>query len=566
MVDPSIPWWKKTVVYQIYPRSFQDTMGNGIGDLRGIVDRIDYLRDLGVETLWISPFYCSPSENCYGEHDCGYDITDYREINPEYGTMEIFEELIKKSHEMGLKIIMDMVLNHTSKEHPWFKESRSSRYNPKRDWYIWRDGKKPNGKKPPNNWRSIGGSAWEYDPKTDQWYYHAFLPFQPDLNYRNPRVRKEMLDIIHFWLEKGVDGFRLDIINALFEDPLFRDSPITYKLFSEDLDLFFRSSQMTLNHGDTIKFCKTLRKTIDKFPGKFLVGEISASIKTLRKYLGNVTRDGKNNDGLNLVFLFKSMNVPLKASSIKKLISSYETHFPVPFLPTWVFSNHDTYRRISKLGNNKMKAKLNMALQLTTRGVPFIYYGEEIGIEQARFHKRESKDALSIFYNIIPQFLRNILWRTGRSLNRDECRTPMQWNGSKNAGFSPPNVEPWLPVNYSHNINNVEKELKEADSLLNCYKRFLKTRARTPALNSGSFTFKKVENSPKSLLAYERSFINKQATEKAHVYLNFSSNTLKFQNPTPNLRLLVSTSTKIRPLNQDNIILGPWEGIVLIER
>ena len=262
-MEKKYEWWQKTVVYQIYPRSFMDTSGTGIGDLQGIIKKLDYLDDLGVETIWFSPFYPSPTYKPYSEHDCGYDIMNYKDINPLFGTMEIFDEMVNEIHARDMKIVMDMVLNHTSIEHPWFVESRSSRDNPKRDWYIWQDGEKPNGKKPPNNWIGMTGKCWEYDELTDQWYYHAFLPFQPDLNYRNPEVREEMLDTVRFWLNKGVDGYRLDIINTLFEDEEFRDAPFTFKLYSKDLDVLFRKGTRNFNHPDTLKFCKTLdRKSV----------------------------------------------------------------------------------------------------------------------------------------------------------------------------------------------------------------------------------------------------------------------------------------------------------------
>ncbi len=339
--DLKIPWWKKTTVYQIYPRSFCDSTGNGIGDLKGIISKLDYLKDLGVETVWISPFFESPTWKPYKQHDCGYDIINYRDVNPEYGSLETVDLLIKEIHDRDMKIVLDMVMNHTSIEHEWFKESCAGKKNPKRDWYIWRDGKKPGGKKPPNNWRAmITGSPWHYDKGTDQWYYAAFLNFQPDLNYRNPAVQQEMLDTIRFWLKKGVDGFRLDIINALFEDETFQNAPFTLKLFSEDMDVLFKSSRMNLNHPDTIEFCKKLRKTINEFddPSRFMVGEVMASLPTIKKILG------KNADGLNLSFLFKSLNVPLKSQKVRQLIQLYEKHFPEPFIPTWVFGNHDMFR------------------------------------------------------------------------------------------------------------------------------------------------------------------------------------------------------------------------------
>ncbi len=559
--NTSPPWWKKTTVYQIYPRSFLDTNGNGIGDLNGIIAKLDYLKDLGIETIWISPFFKSPTWKPYKEHDCGYDIINYRDVNPEYGSLETLDMLIKEIHDRDMKIVFDMVLNHTSIDHEWFKESRSSRDNPKRDWYIWRDGKKPGGKKPPNNWRAvISGSPWHYDKKTDQWYYAAFLNFQPDLNYRNPDVQQEMLDLVRFWLKKGVDGFRLDIINALFEDEALRDSPLTFKLFSEDMDVFFKSSRMNLNHPDTIEFCKKLRKTIDEFhdPSRFMVGEIMASIPTIKKYLG------KNADGLNLSFLFKSLNLTMNAKKVSKLIQLYEKKFPEPFIPTWVFGNHDMFRRISKLKGRMAKSKLNAALQLTARGVPFIYYGEEIGMEQADVNLKESRDPLTYHFSWIPSFAHSIIHKFGQSIARDGCRTPMQWDDTENAGFSLPGVKTWLPITPSYKERNVAAQEKDPDSLFHCYKRFLSIRKKTPALHSGNLKIIPSKELPKNILGYIRSFTDQKQEQDIYVLLNFSNKTIRFMAPRTNFELLTSTAFNSNPFQQNGeMMLTPWEGIVL---
>ncbi|MFX1568864.1 MAG: alpha-glucosidase [Promethearchaeota archaeon] len=564
MVEKSYEWWQKTVVYQVYPRSFKDSTGNGIGDLPGIIEKLDYLQELGVETIWFSPFFPSPTFKSYSQHDCGYDISNYKDIHPESGTMEIFDNLVKDIHDRNMKIVLDMVLNHTSIEHPWFKESRSSRNNPKRDWYIWRDGEKPNGKKPPNNWNSmIGSSGWEYDPHTGQWFYHAFLHFQPDLNYRNPEVQKEMLDTVRFWLKKGVDGYRLDIINTLFEDAEFRKAPFIFKLYSEDKGSFFKSSKMTVNHPDTYEFCKTLRKTIDEFPGKFLVGEITSSFKILKNYLGDIRKDGISHDGLNLVFLFQSMSTRMKAKKFRNLMQMYEKWFPYPYMPTWVFGNHDQRRRITKIGDKINKAKLNATLQLTARGVPFIYYGEELGMKEGKSRKKDSRDAVAHYFNWIPQFMQNILGKYGIPINRDGCRTPMQWDDSENAGFCPPNIEPWLPVDPSFIERNVKKEEKDEASLLNCYKRLLKVRKKYPALQIGDFTLINLKKLNNKCLSYKRI----QETQEIYVYLNFSNKELLIRNLSHDPLLLFSTLSNRKALNPEayNGIfkLFPHEGIIV---
>jgi alpha-glucosidase len=297
-----VPWWKRTTTYQIYPRSFADANGDGIGDLRGIIGKLDYLQTLGVETLWLSPFFESP------QTDFGYDITNHHAIAPEYGSLDDCRELIADVHARGMKIVFDMVLNHTSAEHPWFVASRSSRDHPMRDFYIWREGRRPHGKAPPNNWRSmLGGSGWRYDPHTEEWYFASFLGFQPDLNYRNPRVKAAMLEVVRHWLGEGVDGFRLDIFNAIFKDESFRDNPFSWRpVPSEDNPHgFFQRQRHTIDHPDTIAFARELRGVVDEFcdPPRFLVGEVFGDASTLRRYCGEAA------EGLHLVFLFKAMQM-----------------------------------------------------------------------------------------------------------------------------------------------------------------------------------------------------------------------------------------------------------------
>ncbi|MBN2156670.1 MAG: alpha-glucosidase [Candidatus Lokiarchaeota archaeon] len=555
-----IPWWKKTIVYQIYPRSFYDSTGNGIGDLKGIISKLDYIKDLGVETVWFSPFYDSPQK------DFGYDIRNYREIALEYGTMEDCERLIMEMHDRGMKIVLDLVLNHTSDQHTWFVQSRSSKDNPKRDWYIWRDGRKPLGKKPPNNWKAIiRGSGWHYDAQTDQWYWTQFLPFQPDLNYRNPEVQTEMLDIVRFWLEKGVDGFRLDIIDALFEDEKFRDNPCSFRLLPSEKspDYLFQSKKYTQHHPDTLKFLKSLRSVIDEYsPTRFMVGEVTGPMFMLRKYCGDET-----NDGLNLVFLFKSLGISLNTIKIRRLIQLYESFFSYPHIPTWVFSNHDRMRRISRLGGDIKKAKLNMALQLTVRGVPFIYYGEEIGMENHNLEIETSLDPVAHKFYKVPNFILMAIKKyLGESINRDECRTPMQWNSAQNAGFTKAEIDPWLPITPSYSERNVKIQTENADSLLQCYKRFLKLRNTTPALNSGTIVIINSSELPSNVLSYIRSYSHGSEKQIAVIYLNISDDSLEFKNPHKYANFAESTTvhTRNEKIKNVEIFLFPWEGVVYI--
>jgi oligo-1,6-glucosidase/alpha-glucosidase len=554
-----IPWWKKTTVYQIYPRSYQDSNEDGIGDLRGIISRLDYIKSLGVETIWFSPFFTSP------QADFGYDIADYRNIAEEYGDLKTVEDLIKGIHDRGMKVVFDMVMNHTSDQHPWFLESRSSRDNPKRDWYIWRDGRKPGGKAPPNNWRAmITGSGWHYDAKTDQWYWSQFLPFQPDLNYRNPEVKQMMFDTVRFWLKKGVDGFRLDIINTIYEDPQFRDNPFKFKLIPSDADpdALFRSSKYTVNHPDTFEFVKELRAVIDEFsnPPRYLVGEVSGPIHLLRQFCGK-----EKNDGLNTVFLFKALGAPLKAPYFRKLIHEFEHHFPDPFIPTWVFGNHDRARRISRLGDDPQKAKLNTALQLTVRGVPYIYYGEEIGMRQLHFPVKTSQDAVALGFAKFPQWIFNLVWKFAKeSINRDECRTPMQWTPDANAGFCPNNVTPWLPVDPLCPTINVTVEDADPDSLYHCYRRFLKVRKEYPALNAGDIQVLDDHEEPKTVLMYSRTAILPNGDPQIlYVVLNFATKPVSVTPPIENATVITSTTIHSKAVNGGKLDLGPLEGIIL---
>ncbi|MFX0106813.1 MAG: alpha-glucosidase [Candidatus Hodarchaeota archaeon] len=553
----NLPWWKKTTVYQIYPRSFKDTTGNGIGDIPGIISKLDYLQNLVIETIWISPFFASP------QADHGYDVSDYRSIAPEYGTMSDCEQLIQEIHNRDMYVVFDMVLNHTSDQHSWFLESRSSRDNPKRDWYIWRDGKKPNGKKPPNNWNAIvGGSGWHYDELTDQWYWAQFLPFQPDLNYRNPEVKREMFDTIRFWLDKGVDGFRLDIINTIYEDEQLRNNPFAFKLIpSEEFEKsFFQDNIHTINHPDNYDFVKELRSVMDEYsnPDRFLVGEIAASLEVLKKYCGGKIGEPMTK-GLHLTFQFQSLYADFDANMFRNLINSYEQYFPEPYTPTWVFSNHDQMRRISKLGNSTNKAKLNVTLQLTARGVPFIYYGEEIGLFNHRFPLKTAKDPVALKFSWVPQKIVNFITRTQSfSLNRDECRTPMHWNSSPNAGFCPEEVDPWLPVEPSYEIINVEVEESDPDSLLNCYKDLLRLRKEFPALHSGSMHLRNAPTYEKRLLTYKRVY-NKQVV---HVWLNFSDRPVQISREKVKGELLFSTLKRVNPLQDTSIHLEPYQGVI----
>ncbi|MFX0025017.1 MAG: alpha-glucosidase [Candidatus Hermodarchaeota archaeon] len=550
-----LKWWQKTVVYQIYPRSYKDTSGNGIGDLKGIFENLDYLEELGVETIWFNPFFNSP------QRDHGYDVSDFRSVDPIYGTMRDFDKLLHEIHHRNMKIVLDIVLNHTSDEHPWFRESVSSKNNPKRDWYIWRDGKKPKGKKPPNNWKAIpGGSAWRYFNNTDQWVYFHFLPFQPDLNYRNTEVKEEMFNTLRFWLDKGVDGFRLDILHSIFEDANLKNDEFCLKLFPSEKSVasLFRKHKYDLNLPETFDFALQLRKVIDEYePERFLVGEVFGNIEELAKYYG------PNNDGLHSVFLFKfaSTAPSFKPRKISRVISQIEKALPPPFTPTYVYGNHDRDRYISLINKNIQKAKLLATMQLTLRGIPFIYYGEEIGMSNVDFKLKDSQDPIGQKFSFFPIPLISKLF--GFSLTRDRCRTPMQWNSELNAGFSVDSqIKPWLRVSETYKKVNVKMEKKNPSSLFNCYKRLLKARKANRLLQEGKFEFLTLKGSKNKCLVYRRYYLN----EQIFVILNFSKKERLIKSPIHKPSLLFSTLSNRVALDLEvyngNIKLTPLEGII----
>ena len=555
MSTSDLPWWKRTTVYQIYPRSFADSNGDGIGDLPGILGRLDYLHRLGVETLWLSPFFESP------QADFGYDISDHFAIAPEYGTIADARRLIDEVHRRGMKIVFDMVLNHTSAEHPWFRASRRDRASPRRDWYIWRDGRGKDGRSPPNNWKSmLGGSGWHRDEASGQWYWASFLPFQPDLNYRNPLVKKAMLDVVRHWLGEGVDGLRLDIFNALFKDASFADNPFSFRPVPSEKNPhgFFQRNVHTIDHPDTLAFARELREVVDEHtdPPRFLVGEVFGDPEMLRRYCG-----GEEANALHLVFLFESMTTPYSGKAVRRLIHEFERAFPEPFSPTYVFGNHDRPRFIHRLEGHRPKAKLVATLQLTVRGVPFIYYGEEIGMAQHEIPLHEGLDPVAARYRFVPQWLTGFFRKRGILLNRDECRLPMQWDGGPNAGFAPPSATPWLPVHPESPTTNVAAQEADPESLLRCYESLLALRRRLPALQAGALTLLDT-GLPSSVVVYRRA-LGGEAARPVDVYLNFGGRAVAVDIPSHGERAVWSNHRgETRPAGE-RVPLGAHEGIVV---
>ncbi len=481
-------WWQHAVFYEIYPRSFADSNNDGVGDLNGINAKLDYLKSLGVDAIWITPCFPSP------QVDFGYDVSDYENIDPQYGTLADFDRLMNEAKKRGIRIILDFVINHTSDKHKWFVESRSSRTNPKRDWYVWRDGKKPG--QPPNNWTSIfGGSAWQFDPATDQFYYHYFYREQPDLNWRNPAVEQAMFDITRWWYARGVAGFRLDAVDTLFEDPYLRDNPLLPGInkYGDPKEDEIYDKRLPEVHD----VLKRLRKVADQ-NGAVLIGETwTKDIGELRQYYG----DHADELQMPMDFLLTDVN-QLSAARFREQIAAVDASGG---WPVFVLSNHDIVRHYVRYGDgvhNDQIAKLMAALYLTLRGTPIMYYGEEIGMENNDPKRKEDvKDPIGV--RGWPQ-----------EKGRDGERTPMQWNNAVNAGFS--TITPWLPVAPNYTTHNVASEEKDPDSILNWYKRLLALRHTDPALREGKWIL--INEADQNVLAYLRQYRN----EAVLVTLNLS--------------------------------------------
>lgn len=450
-------WWQTGIIYQIYPRSFQDSNSDGIGDLKGIINRLDYLKWLGITAIWISPIYPSPMA------DFGYDISNYTAIHPMFGTMQDFDDLLQQAHQKGIKLILDLVPNHTSNEHPWFLESCSSKSNPKRDWYIWKDAREDGSA--PNNWLSVfGGSAWEWDEQTHQFYYHAFLKEQPDLNWRNAAVQTAMLNVMRFWLDKGVDGFRVDVMWHMIKDDQFRDNPVNPDYQSHMATYEKLLPVFSTDQPEVHEIVQKMRKVLDEYDSRMMIGEIYLPIHKLISYYG------PQNNGANLPFNFMLLTLPWDPQKIAAAIDEYEGALPQDAWPNWVLGNHDQPRIASRIGLEQ--SKVAAMLLLTLRGTPTIYYGEELGMADVPIPFDEVKD---------PQGLN----MPDKNLSRDPERTPMQWNDKDYAGFS--NTQPWLRVSAVYKRVNVQKEEEDTYSQLNLYRRLIQLRQQEPSLKIGDY-------------------------------------------------------------------------------
>lgn len=544
-IHPDLPWWQRAVVYQIYPWSFQDSNGDGVGDLPGIISRLDYLKgtpdSLDVDAIWLSPLYPSPM------HDFGYDVMDYRNIDPRFGTLADFDRLVTEAHRRGIRVVMDLVLNHTSEQHPWFIESRSSRASSKRNWYYWADGKA--GGRPPNNWAArFGGSAWTRDPHTGQYYLHSFLPEQPDLNWTNPAVRDVLFDVVRFWLDRGVDGFRLDAINWLGKDTRWPDNPrrLAWRSYYRQVHRYDR------DQPQAHEVLRALRAAVKDRPETVLVGEASSDTPG-----GPAAFYGTGTDELHEVFDFRLLRSPWQADMFRRLIPESDRAVPRGGWPTVVFSNHDQSRHIDRYGKGGDPGRRGRAAALllfTLRGTPFLYYGEELGLRDGRLHRSELRD---------PYTIRYWPWKKGR----DPARTPMPWDDSPQGGFT--TGRPWLPLSPGWRQTNVACEQQDAGSMLSLYKRLISLKKSSRALTAG--TYEPVDAGPNECLLYQRVFQAEDHAEAMLIAVNFSARALTVTIPTT-IPMCARTGTLILSTDPqrgeerwtaDRFQLGPDEGIVV---
>jgi alpha-glucosidase len=519
-------WWQTGVIYQVYPRSFQDTNGDGIGDLNGIKRRISHLTELGVDAVWIAPIFPSPMR------DFGYDVSDYCDIGSLFGTLLDFDALLAAAHAAGLKVILDFVPNHTSDEHPWFLDSRSSKLSAKRDWYIWRDAKRDGSE--PNNWESaFGGAAWTFDEVTGQYYYHAYLKEQPDLNWRNPEVERAMCDVLRFWFDRGVDGFRVDAIHHLIEDEEGRDNPPdpSWRPGMPPTERWLKIR--TIDQPDVHRYIKAMRRVSDAYSDKVMIGEAYLPIDQLMAYYGT------DLTGFHLPFNFHLISTSWHPKTVASLIQAYEAALPSGGWPNWVLGNHDRSRVASRIGS--AQARVAAMLLLTLRGTPTIYQGEEIGMVDVSIPADQVQDP----------FERNV---PGFSLGRDPARTPMPWTPQAHGGFTDAN--PWLPLHADVHALNVSTQAADPSSMLSLYKALIRLRRENDVLSVGTFRLVSAED---GVLAYMREL----AGRRVLVALNMSDRQRDFHGKRPVGKALLSTYLDhLAPSDTGEIHLRANEGLI----
>jgi len=520
-------WWQRGIVYQIYPRSFMDANGDGVGDLAGIVHKLEYLRWLGIDAVWLSPIYPSPMA------DFGYDVSDFEAVDPMFGTLEDFDALIAAAHARGLEVILDYIPNHSSHRHPWFEEARASRDNPRRDWYLWRDPAADGG--PPTNWLSnFGGSAWTRDPATDQYYYHAYLAEQPDLNWRNPALQEAMLGVLRFWLDRGVDGFRIDALRQIVKDERWRDNPPNPDWRPAQGPYQALLPVYTTDRPEVMALIGRMRQLADAYHDRVLIGELYLPLQRLVAYYGS------NGSGVHLPFNFHLILRAWNARGIAALVDEYEAALPTGAWPNWVLGNHDQHRLASRIG--PAQARLAAMLLLSLRGTPTLYYGDELGMQDVPIPPERVQDPWE----------KNV---PGLGLGRDPERTPMQWDDTPHAGFS--SAQPWLPVAADHGTVNVARQRVDPRSMLNLYRRLIELRRRNPALAVGAY---RAMPGAGELLSYSRV----APGQRIAVALNFGPESLLWKPPNGPGRILLSTHLdRVDEPVRDAVELRGDEGLII---
>jgi alpha-glucosidase len=522
----SLAWWQRAVFYEIAPISFQDSDGDGKGDLAGLLSRLDYLEWLGVNAVWLTPVYASPMR------DLGYDIADFCAVDPLFGTLADFDQLVDELHRRDIRLILDFVPNHTAKEHPWFVDSRSSRSNCHRDWYVWADAAENGG--PPNNWLSrFGGSAWQWDEGTHQYYYHSFLAEQPDLNWRNPDVRAAMVDVLRFWLRRGVDGFRVDASAVLIEDELLRDDPPAPNCHHDTPPPQRLKRIFTDDRRESMGCLEEIRQVIDEFDDRVLAGEVQGKTDRIGRFYGEAK------PRFHMPLNFALLDTPWDALSLQGNIDAYLNAIPDDAWPNWVIGGHDKKRIATKLG--QAQARILAMLLLTLKGTPFMFAGDELGMEQVSIPPERIQDP---FEKLVG----------GYDLNRDPERSPMRWNGGRNGGFT--TGEPWLPMGDDIAVRNIEECKRDPSSLLHLYRRLLQLRREEPALIGGDY---RPLRSRHDILMYQRML----AERTLLVALNTAHEPRKLVWEGQGT-LLISTCRDRQGVQLEGpLLLGPDEGIVL---
>ncbi len=531
-----IDWWRGAVIYQVYPRSLHDSNNDGIGDLQGIIEKLDYIASLGVDAIWISPCFKSPMK------DFGYDISDYRQIDPIFGDLADFDQLIEKAHALNIKVMIDQVLSHTSDLHDWFSESRQNKTNDKSDWYVWAD-PNPDGT-PPNNWQSIfGGPAWQWDSRRCQYYLHNFLASQPDLNFHNPDVQQAVLDNVEFWLKRGVDGLRLDAITYCFHDQALRDNPAkpeelrAGRGFSEDNPYAYQYHYYNNERPENLGFIEKIRALLDKYPGAVSLGEISSedSLKTMAEY-------SEGDHRLHMTYSFELLTNDYSTGYVQETVSTLEEALSDGW-PCWAVGNHDVARVVTRWGHNTQNPdfpKMVTAMLGSLRGSLCVYQGEELGLTEAEVPYDKLQDPYGIEF-----------WPTFKG--RDGCRTPMPWDDKKvNSGFS--EGSPWLPVDASHLAKSVNLQEADPDSVLNAYRTFMAWRKQQPALINGDIEF--IE-SAEQVLMFKRT--DAHSGQKLLVAFNFSDQLIKTQAAQlPNLVQIPLKCHKNGEINGQELTIPPF--------